>query len=133
MIKLKDALMSGWDSWVLSGKVASIKYTHINNGTYQWKTPTFITASNGGTSLGCGYTFNSAIEDNNYYASEGYETFTMDASGKKDMLATGLYADRSVSVTPTISFSLSGTSVSISVSNTSTEYVDAADARVTIK
>ena len=49
------------------------------------------------------------IDQNNYYyAVEGYEIFTVDTSGAKDMYATGLYAKRSVSATPSITFSLSG-------------------------
>ena len=106
----------------MAGKTANIKYTHINNGTTKWQTPSFVTASNGGTSLGCGYSFDATIDNNYYYASEGYEIFTVDVSGKKDMFGYGLYAHRSVSATPTVSFSLSGTSVSISVNKTTTEY-----------
>lgn len=121
-VKLTDALMTGWDGWYLAGKTANIMYTRINSGTTKWQAPSFITESKGGTSLGCGYSFDTAIDDNYYYASEGYEIFVVDVSGKKDMFGYGKYAHRSVSATPKVSFSLSGTSVSISVNKTTTEY-----------
>lgn len=122
VIKLTDALMTGWNEWYLAGKTANIKYTQINNGNTKWQTPSFITANNGGTSLGCGYSFKATIDDNYYYASEGYEIFTVDVSGKKDLFGYGLYAHRSVSATPSVSFSLTGTSVSISVNKTTEQY-----------
>lgn len=129
-IKLKDALMTGWNGWYLAGKTANIKYKYIYNSTTKWQTPTFITGNDGGTSLGCGYTFNSSIDDNYYYAVEGYEIFTVDTSGAKDMYATGLYAKRSVSATPSITFSLSGTQVSITVNSTTANYRGSDNMRV---
>ena len=69
-------------------------------------------------------------DDNYYYAVEGYEIFTVDTSGAKDMYATGLYAKRSVSATPSITFSLSGTQVSITVNSTTANYRGSDNMRV---
>lgn len=122
VIKLKDTLATGWNEWYLAGKTANIKYQYIYNSNSKWQAPTFVPGSDGGTSLGCGYAFDTSLDDNYYYAVEGFEVFSLDTSGAKDLHATGLYAKRNVSWFPTITFSYHGVSVDISVDSLNQSY-----------
>ena len=130
VIKLKDTLATGWNEWYLAGKTANIKYQYIYNSNSKWQAPTFVPGSDGGTSLGCGYAFDTSIDDNYYYAVEGFEIFSLDTSGAKDLHATGLYAKRILGSFPTISLSYKGLSVSISVDNVNQAYRGADSKRV---
>lgn len=62
----------------LSEKSANIKYSHIN-GTEPsyWQSPTYQKPESGMTSYGSGYSYNAALQDNYFYASEGYSIFVL--------------------------------------------------------
>lgn len=76
--KMTDVLITTWNNWELKGKTANIKYTHINGTKASfWRTPTYQTPSSGMTSYGSGYSYSAALEDNAYYASEGYSIFVL--------------------------------------------------------
>lgn len=76
--KLTDVLITYWNNWQITGKSANIKYTHIY-GTESsfWQTPTYQTPDNGMTSYGSGYSYPGALQDNYFYASEGFSIFAL--------------------------------------------------------
>jgi len=76
--KMKDILITAWNNWQITGKTANIKYTHIY-GTQPsfWQTPTYQTPESGMTSYGSGYCYSAALQDNYFYASEGYSIFVL--------------------------------------------------------
>lgn len=76
--KMKDILITAWNNWQITGKAANVKYTHIY-GTQPsfWQAPTYQTPEGGMTSYGSGYYYPAALQDNYFYASEGYSIFVL--------------------------------------------------------
>lgn len=76
--KMTDILITAWNNWQITGKYANIKYSHIN-GTEPsyWQSPTYQKPESGMTSYGSGYSYNAALQDNYFYASEGYSIFVL--------------------------------------------------------
>lgn len=76
--KMTDILITAWNNWQITGKSANIKYSHIN-GTEPsyWQSPTYQKPESGMTSYGSGYSYNAALQDNYFYASEGYSIFVL--------------------------------------------------------
>lgn len=76
--KMTDILITAWNNWQITGKGASIKYSHLNGSQpAYWQTPTYQTPESGMTSYGSGYSYSASLQDNYYYASEGYSIFVL--------------------------------------------------------
>lgn len=76
--KMKDVLITSWNNWEITGKSANVKYNHIY-GTQSsfWQSPTYQPPEGGMTSYGSGYQYSAALQDNYFYASEGYSIFVL--------------------------------------------------------
>lgn len=131
LVKMRDVLGTAYNNWYVEGYTANIKYISIYGANdFKWKVPTFVTGPNGGINNGAGYSFMASIENNYYWASEGFEIYSLSCSGAKDLYAVGKYADRSVSATPSLSFSGSGGAIDINISETSSYYSSYAQRKV---
>lgn len=76
--KMTDILITAWNNWQIIGKTANVKYTHIYGSQPSfWQAPTYQTPDSGMTSYGSGYRYSAALQDNYYYASEGYSIFVL--------------------------------------------------------
>lgn len=75
---MRDVLITSWNNWEITGKSANIKYSHIYGlESSYWRQPTYQRPDNGMTSYGSGYQYPAALEDNYFYASEGYSIFVL--------------------------------------------------------
>ena len=76
--KMKDVLITSWNNWMITGKSANVKYNHIYGSQSSfWKSPTYQPPEGGMTSYGSGYQYSAALQDNYFYASEGYSIFVL--------------------------------------------------------
>lgn len=116
--KMRDVLVTAWNNWQITGKTANIKYTHIN-GTQAdiWRSPTYQPPSSGMTSYGSGYRYPAALQDNAYYASEGYSIFVLSrqSSSHLETISRVIHQQGVIDITYTIS---SGFDIGISVGRT---------------
>ncbi|MGO1652940.1 hypothetical protein [Senegalia sp. (in: firmicutes)] len=78
VFKMKDVLITSWNNWTITGKSANVKYNHIYGSQSSfWKSPTYQLPKGGMTSYGSGYRYSAALQDNYFYASEGYSIFVL--------------------------------------------------------
>lgn len=114
----------------MAGKTGNVKYTHIydSNDTY-WNSPTFIESSNG-IGYGGGYRFPATMDDNYYYADEGYCIFVVDTAQRRDMHTKGVYGHSTYSLNPTFSVSVDGVSLAIDITGGWIDYEDSESLRV---
>lgn len=87
--KMTDVLITVWNNWQLEGKTANVKYTHIY-GTESsfWQAPTYQPPESGMTSYGSGYNYPAALQDNYFYASEGFSIFTLSRQSSSHLETT---------------------------------------------
>lgn len=87
--KMTDVLITTWNNWQITGKSANIKYTHIyGTEPSYWQTPTYQEPDSGMTSYGSGYRYPAALEDNYFYASEGFSIFVLSRQSSSHLETT---------------------------------------------
>lgn len=132
---MTDLMAVGWDGWVLASSHGNLMYRNINvRDRIIWRAPTFV-ASDQGSGFGAGFRYPAKINDNAYFAAEGWATFVVDSAGRRDMHATGTLSHSRItfSLNPTFSVGVTGVSPSITVSAgvNPLRFNDSASARVT--
>lgn len=111
LVKLTDMMTTGWDGWVVAGEEGFVQYNHIyDDSDYIDATPTYITADNG-EAYGAGYKFRATIENNYYYAQNGYSMFIVDCAGVKDMFTKAAYAHQQIGVDPSFEVAIGGSGI----------------------
>ena len=108
VIKLTDMMVVGWDGWYQAARNGFVQYAYIYDGPdYIDIEPTYID-SESGMGYGGGYKFNAAIEDNYFYAQNGYCEFIVDSAGIRDMHVKGALAHQTLGFEPSFSVEISG-------------------------
>jgi len=107
LVKKTDIVAVTWNDWTLNGTTANTTYKHIygfNPDIYGY--PTFV-ANSGPSSLGAGYRFPMAQQDNYYWAQSGKGIFTLYHNyTKKDLSAYAAYGH--YTITANLSFFIPG-------------------------
>lgn len=113
--KMTDVLITTWNNWQITGKSANIKYTHIYGSQPSfWQTPTYQPPENSMTSYGSGYRYPAALQDNYFYASEGYSIFVLSRQSSSHLETTArvnhaqLNADFAYGILSGLDVSISG-------------------------
>lgn len=105
--KMTDILVTIWNNWEPKGRSANIKYTHIY-GTESsfWQTPTYQDPDGNMTSYGGGFAYPASLQDNYFYASEGFSIFVLERKTAQHLETTARVSHAEVICIP--SFSISG-------------------------
>ncbi len=112
--KTTDVLITTWNNWQITGKSANIKYTHIyGSEPSYWQTPTYQEPESGMTSYGSGYRYPAALEDNYFYASEGFSIFVLSRQSSSHLETTARVSHAQLNANFTYGIS-SGPDISIS-------------------
>lgn len=87
--KMTDILITTWNNWQITGKSANIKYNHIY-GTQPsyWNPPTYQVPQDSMTSYGSGYRYSASLQNNYFYASEGYSIFVLSRQSSSHLETT---------------------------------------------
>lgn len=116
--KMVDILATAWNNWYITGKTAYIQYADINgnNNTF-WQTPTYMLPDSGLESYGSGYRFNAALQDNYYYARNGYSIFVLGRASTQHLETIGRLGHQQG--VASLSFSTDGVSIGFTIGRVS--------------
>lgn len=104
--KMQDILITAWNNWQITGKTANIKYTHIY-GTQPsyWSVPTYQEPEGGMTSYGSGYAYPAELQENYFYASEGFSIFVLSRQSSSHLETIARVSHQQGSASPSFSIS----------------------------
>lgn len=105
--KMTDILVAIWNNWEPQGRSANIKYTHLyGSEPSYWRPPTYKDPDGDMTSFGGGFSYPAALQDNYFYASEGFSIFVLKSKSPQHLETTARVSHQQGIASPT--FAISG-------------------------